>query len=131
MNPLIKARLTVHPAPNEAVRNVIFVQDSWHPTQSQKGLRNCGNPKSLGGVKTIQYPQPHLVSRTDQFSAVKVHDDDCENANDSLERVLAPPIKETKRNLAVRHRNLFSCRDAQQTAQLRAVIDTAIKQHDY
>src|SRR5262245_25455351 len=98
MNPLIKAGLTVHRAPNKAVRNLIRVQDSWHPVQSEKGLRNCGNRKSLGGVKIMQCPQPHLISRTDQFSAVEVHDDDCENANDPFEGALAPPIKETKRN---------------------------------
>ena len=65
-----------------------------------------------------------------RLSVLEVHNNNCKNANDPLERTLAPTIKETKHNHAVGHRMQFACRYAQSVTQLRSVINAAIKQHD-
>src|SRR5262245_53707450 len=78
----------------------------------------------------MQRPQTHMVSRTNQASLLKVHNDDCEIANNPLERALVPMIKEPKRNHAVGHRMQVSGCKAKSLAQLRPVIDATIEQHD-
>ena len=60
----------------------------------------------------MQYPQAHVVSRTEQAAILKIHNNDGEDANDPLERALAPTIKKTKRNHAVGHRMQLARRNA-------------------
>src|SRR5438067_4937680 len=71
-----------------------------------------------------------MVPRTDQTFFLQIHNDDYEIAEDPLERPLAPTIKEAHRDQAVRHQMQVARRYVQSLAQLRPIIDAAVKQKD-
>jgi hypothetical protein len=71
-----------------------------------------------------------MVSRTEQATILKIHDYDSENAKDPLERPLAQTIKKTESKHAVGHRTQLARRNAYNLAELRPVVDSAIKQHN-
>src|SRR5215469_5215368 len=111
-NALIIGLLPREPATTECVCKCFPVQDPWHPAQRKKCLWSCCHCKSLGRMMIMQYPQAHVIPGTEQVAVLEVDDNDGENANDALERALAPTIKQTKHNHAIRYCMQLTLRNA-------------------
>jgi hypothetical protein len=78
----------------------------------------------------MQYPQTNVVSRTEQGAILEIHKNDGEDANNPLKSALAPTIKQTNRKHAVGHCTQVACRNTQNAAELRTIVDAAIKQRN-